>query len=143
MARLIYASNMSLDGCTEDEHGRFDWAPPDEEVFAFTTDIMRSADTYLYGRLMYQTMAVWETEPDLAKRSDLTAAFANVWQAAVGRRKGPEICSVKQSRNSPRLKRKESYPDVNLLSNSAAKLETGSTTNPDALSVRFGATCKS
>lgn len=82
MARLIYASNMSLDGCTEDEHGRFDWAPPDEEVFAFTTEIMRSAHTYLYGRLMYQTMAVWETDPDLAKRSDLTAAFANVWQAA-------------------------------------------------------------
>ena len=33
MAQLIYASNMSLDGCTEDEHGGFDWAPPNDDVF--------------------------------------------------------------------------------------------------------------
>jgi dihydrofolate reductase len=82
MAKLIYASNMSLDGCTEDERGAFDWAPPDDEVFAFITDIMRSACTYLYGRRMYDTMAVWETEPALAEQSDLTADFANAWRAA-------------------------------------------------------------
>jgi hypothetical protein len=35
MARLIYASNMSLDGGTEDERGAFDWAPSDDEVFVF------------------------------------------------------------------------------------------------------------
>jgi dihydrofolate reductase len=82
MAKLIYASNMSLDGWTEDERGGFDWAPPDDDVFAFTTDIMRSAGTYLYGRRMYETMAVWETDASLATQSDLTSAFANVWQAA-------------------------------------------------------------
>ena len=37
MAKLVYASNMSLDGCTEDEHGAFDWAPPDDDVFALIT----------------------------------------------------------------------------------------------------------
>ena len=62
MAKLIYASNMSLDGCTEDERGAFDWAPPNDDVFAFITDLMRSAGTYLYGRRMYDTMAVWETD---------------------------------------------------------------------------------
>jgi dihydrofolate reductase len=82
MAKLIYASNMSLDGCTEDEHGAFDWAPPDDDVFAFITELMRSAGTYLYGRRMYETMAVWETDSSLAVRSDLTAEFAKVWQAA-------------------------------------------------------------
>lgn len=82
MARLIYASNMSLDGCTEDEHGAFDWAPPDDDVFAFITALMRSAGTYLYGRRMYETMAVWETQPALAAQSELMADFANVWQAA-------------------------------------------------------------
>ena len=82
MAKLIYASNMSLDGCTEDERGAFDWAPPNDDVFAFITDLMRSAGTYLYGRRMYDTMAVWETEPALAEQSDLTAGFANAWQAA-------------------------------------------------------------
>jgi dihydrofolate reductase len=82
MAKLIYASNMSLDGWTEDERGGLDWAPPDDEVFAFTTELMRSAGTYLYGRRMYEAMAVWETDAALAAQSDLTSEFASVWQAA-------------------------------------------------------------
>ena len=82
MARLIYASNMSLDGFTEDDRGGFDWAPPDDDVFAFITGLMRSAATYLYGRRMYETLAVWETDPDLAAQSDLRADYATAWQAA-------------------------------------------------------------
>jgi dihydrofolate reductase len=82
MARLIYASNVSLDGCTEDERGAFDWAPPDDDVFAFITDLMRSAGTYLYGRRMYETMAVWETDSAVAAQSDLMADYASAWQAA-------------------------------------------------------------
>jgi dihydrofolate reductase len=82
MARLIYASNMSLDGYTEDESGAFDWAPPDDEVFAFITRFMRSAGTYLYGRRMYETLAVWETNPTLAAQSDLMADYASAWQAS-------------------------------------------------------------
>lgn len=82
MAKLIYASNMSLDGYTEDEHGAFDWAPPDIEVFASITHLMRSAGTYLYGRRMYDTMALWETDPALATQTDITRDFAAAWQAA-------------------------------------------------------------
>ncbi len=82
MAKLIYASNMSLDGFTEDEHGGFDWAPPDDEVFVFITGLMGSAGTYLYGRRMYETLAVWETDAALATRSDLAADYARAWQAA-------------------------------------------------------------
>ena len=82
MAKLIYASNVSLDGCTEDERGAVDWAKPDDDVFASITDLMRSAGTYLYGRRMYDTMAVWETDATLAAQSDLMADFADVWQAA-------------------------------------------------------------
>jgi dihydrofolate reductase len=82
MGKLIYASNMSLDGCTEDEQGAVDWAPPDDDVFVFITELMRSAGTYLYGRRMYETMAVWETDATLADQSDLTADYASTWQAA-------------------------------------------------------------
>ncbi|MEY2430345.1 MAG: hypothetical protein QOC92_70 [Acidimicrobiaceae bacterium] len=82
MAKLIYVSNVSLDGYIEDEHGRFDWTAPDDELFAFITDLVRSVGTYLYGRLLYDTMAVWETDPALAAQSELMADFANVWQAA-------------------------------------------------------------
>ncbi|MGH9273527.1 MAG: dihydrofolate reductase family protein [Acidimicrobiales bacterium] len=82
MAKLIYASNMSLDGCTEDERGGFNWAPPDDDVFAAITELMRSAGTYLYGRRMYELLAVWETDPTLAAQSDLKADYARAWQAA-------------------------------------------------------------
>jgi len=82
MARLIYASKMSLDGCTEDTRGALDWAPRDDDVFAFITRLMRSAGTYLYGRRMYETLAVWETDSTLAAQSDLMADYASAWQAA-------------------------------------------------------------
>jgi dihydrofolate reductase len=73
---------MSMDGYTEDKGGALDWAPPDDDVFAFITTLMRSAGTYLYGRRMYETLAVWETDSTLAVRSDLTADYATAWQAA-------------------------------------------------------------
>ncbi|MFJ6195044.1 dihydrofolate reductase family protein [Micromonospora sp. NPDC092111] len=82
MAKLIYVTNVSLDGYIEDERGAFDLLPPDDEVFAFTTDLLRSVGTFLYGRRLYEAMAVWETDAALAAQSDLTAAFASTWQAA-------------------------------------------------------------
>src|SRR3954464_8549174 len=82
MTKLIYLTNVSLDGYIEDERGAFDWFPPDDEVFAFTTDLLRSVGTLLYGRRLYESMAVWETNAALAAQSDLTADFASAWQAA-------------------------------------------------------------
>ena len=82
MAKLIYISNVSLDGYIEDARGSFDWTAPDEEVFAFITDLVRSVGTYLYGRRIYETMAVWETAAILAAQSQPMADFATVWQAA-------------------------------------------------------------
>src|ERR671931_1741409 len=82
MAKLIYASIASLDGYVADEDGKFDWAAPEEEVFAFVNDLERSVGTYLYGRRMYETMAGWETDATLAARSELMRDFAQIWQAA-------------------------------------------------------------
>jgi hypothetical protein len=31
---------MSLDGYTEDQDGGFDWAPPDDDVFVFITELI-------------------------------------------------------------------------------------------------------
>lgn len=82
MANLIYSAISSLDGCIEDREGRFDWAAPDEEVHQFINNLERSAGTYLYGRRMYETMMVWETDPDLAADSPITHDYADMWQAA-------------------------------------------------------------
>lgn len=82
MAKLIYVTNVSLDGYIEDETGAFAWLPPDDEVFAVQTDLVRSVGTFLYGRRLYDMMAVWETDPALAAQSELAADFAGAWQAA-------------------------------------------------------------
>jgi hypothetical protein len=55
MAKVIYVSNVSLDGFTEEEDSGSDWT---------------------------EMMAVWETDPALAAQSELWADFAQVWQAA-------------------------------------------------------------
>ncbi len=82
MARLIYTAISSLDGYTKDKEGKFDWAAPDEEVHRFINNLERSAGTHLYGRRMYETMRVWETDPALAAESPLLRDFAEIWQAA-------------------------------------------------------------
>jgi dihydrofolate reductase len=81
MGRLVSAAICSLDGYTADAEGRFDWAMPDEEEHAFVNDLERSVGTYLYGRRMYQTMAVWQTMggPDTSPIED---DYAEVWRAA-------------------------------------------------------------
>jgi dihydrofolate reductase len=82
MAKLIYVANVSLDGYVEDVRGRFDWTEPSDEVFTFITDLVRPFGTYLYGRRMYETMALWEVDPALAAQSEIRADFAHSWQAA-------------------------------------------------------------
>jgi dihydrofolate reductase len=80
MAKLTYVTNVSLDGYIEDAHGSFDFTEPSDEYFAFITDLVRPLGTWLYGRRLYEMMAVWETDPALAAASELRADFANVWQ---------------------------------------------------------------
>src|SRR5574339_1100344 len=82
MARLMYTTNMSLDGYIEDMDGKFDWTDPSDEVFQFITNLIRADGTHLYGRRTYESMLVWETDPNLAGQSPLLRDFAQVWQAA-------------------------------------------------------------
>jgi dihydrofolate reductase len=82
MGKLIYVTNMTLDGYIEDESGSFNLIDPNDDVFAAATDVIRSAGTFLYGRRLYEMMAVWETDPALAAQSEAYAEFSDAWQAA-------------------------------------------------------------
>ena len=81
MGRLQYTALCSLDGCTADVDGGFGWAAPDAEVHAFVNDLERPVGTHLYGRRMYETMAVWQTmggpEADPEENE-----YAEIWRAA-------------------------------------------------------------
>jgi dihydrofolate reductase len=80
MTKLIYSTIASLDGYVEDEQGRFEWGAPDDEVFAFISDLERPIGVYLYGRGMYETMVFWETEG--SDQSAVMRDFAEIWRAA-------------------------------------------------------------
>ncbi len=82
MAKLIYDACTSLDGYVADEAGNFEWAELDDEVFAFINNRERQIGTYLFGRKMYETMAVWERPESIAQLPAAALAYAPIWQAA-------------------------------------------------------------
>src|SRR5919106_2559643 len=87
MAKLTYTAITSLDGYIEDGGGGFGWAGPHPQVHAFVNDLERPVGTYLYGRRMYETMAVWQTiglEPGTPSEPGPPPEevdFAKVWRA--------------------------------------------------------------
>jgi len=82
VAKLVYSALASLDGYVEDSSGNFEWAAPDEQVFAFVNDLERPIGTYLYGRRMYETMVYWETEGTAGGQPAVVRDFAELWRAA-------------------------------------------------------------
>src|SRR4029079_9117829 len=103
MATLIYVTNVSVDGYIEDARGVFGWGTPTDDLFASYTDLIRSVGTFLYGRRLYEMMAVWETDPALAAQSDLRADFASAWKAAHTVVDSPTLPAVPTA--DPRLER--------------------------------------
>ncbi len=89
MANLIYIANISLDGYIADRDGKIDFSVPSFDVFSAILDIVRPVGTYLYGRRMYETMAVWDTahvEPGspafIPGLREVEGEFATLWRAA-------------------------------------------------------------
>ena len=48
----------------------------------FVNDLERPIGTYLYGRRMYEVMAVWETPSEFPDPSPETLDYAAIWHAA-------------------------------------------------------------
>ncbi len=60
MRKLIYAINLTIDGCCD--HTKM---IPDEEDFGYHMDLVRNAGLFVYGRKTYQLMVPYW--PDIAK----------------------------------------------------------------------------
>lgn len=81
MGKLIYSITTSVDGYAADEKGNFDWAEPSEEILAVIDEALKNVGTFLFGRLMYKTMTVWDTIPADGVSLGFNK-FANIWNAA-------------------------------------------------------------
>ncbi|MEZ4364102.1 MAG: dihydrofolate reductase family protein [Kofleriaceae bacterium] len=89
MAKLIYMMNISLDGHISERDGSFAWSAPTPEFYTTINNLQRSVGTYLYGRRLYESMAVWDTAHLAADAPAFTPGlqdhereFAALWRAA-------------------------------------------------------------
>jgi dihydrofolate reductase len=81
MRNVIYAINLTLDGCCD--HTKF--SPPDEEVLEHYTHLLRDFDLLVYGRKTYQLMVPYW--PDIAKSQSETKADIEFAQTFVSKKK--------------------------------------------------------
>jgi dihydrofolate reductase len=77
VSKLIYITNVSLDGYIEDENGSFDWGDPDQ-IHPIVNEVLQPVGTFLYGRRLYELMAYWDgpVEGYPPQHRD----FARIWQ---------------------------------------------------------------
>jgi len=71
MRNLIYAINLSIDGCCD--HTKFGGG---EDVLEYFTDLMRDVDLIVYGRKTYELMIPYW--PDVAKNQSGTETKAEI-----------------------------------------------------------------
>ena len=81
MRRVTCSMSVSLDGYIAGPDGRFDWTPPDEEIFRFATDEVRALGVHLLGRRLYEDMLVWETVEQEPSLDFPVLEFAELWRA--------------------------------------------------------------
>lgn len=81
MGKIIYSITTSIDGYVADKNGNFEWTKPSEEVLAFINNIERHVGTFLLGRHMHETLAVWDTIPTDGPSEGMNQ-FARIWRAA-------------------------------------------------------------
>jgi dihydrofolate reductase len=80
MRSVTYSMGASLDGYVVGPDGKFDWAPPDPEVFRFWIDEIRGVGVHLMGRRLYETMLYWETADQDPSLDDAELEWAALWK---------------------------------------------------------------
>jgi len=80
MRSVTYSMGVSLDGYIVGPDGKFDWTPPDEELFRFVTDQIREVGVHLLGRRLYETMLFWETADQDPSLDDSMLEWAAIWK---------------------------------------------------------------
>ena len=62
---VTYSLGLSLDGYVVGPDGSFGWGAPDEEMFRFVTEEIRTIGVHIMGRRLYESMLYWEdADPD-------------------------------------------------------------------------------
>src|SRR5882724_5696988 len=80
MRSVSFSMGASLAGYIVGPDGKFDWTPPDAEVFRFWIDEIRGVGVHLLGRRLYETMLYWETADQDRSLDDAELEWAALWK---------------------------------------------------------------
>ncbi|MEJ7650744.1 MAG: dihydrofolate reductase family protein [Nakamurella sp.] len=81
MSTVILSMQVSLDGRIAGPDGEFDWPIVGDELLDLFNDQIANAETFLYGRRMYQEMAeFWPTGDSNPVATPAMADYARLWR---------------------------------------------------------------
>src|SRR5687768_1911671 len=80
MGKLTFGMMVSLDGYINDRNGKFDWGQVSEDVHRFAEREQAREGLTIYGRRMYETMAVWDTLDQDQTLPQYERDFSHIWQ---------------------------------------------------------------
>lgn len=81
MGTVILSMQLSLDGRIAGPNGEFDWPIVGDELLGFFNDQIADADTFLYGRRMFQEMIeFWPTGDTNPVSSPTMVDYAKLWR---------------------------------------------------------------
>lgn len=80
MRKVVYNMSVSLDGFTQTPDGKIDWIIVDEELHTFWNAQARAADAFIFGRRMYETMAVWPEMGRDPQSEPVLIEYARIWE---------------------------------------------------------------
>jgi dihydrofolate reductase len=80
MGKLTFGMMSSLDGYINDRAGKFEWGQVSEEVHRHAEQQQANEGIAIYGRRMFETMAIWDTVHDDPSEDQFMRDFSRVWR---------------------------------------------------------------
>lgn len=82
MRKIIHFVHTSLDGNIEGPNGEFDWPAMGPELSAYSFSLMERADTFLYGRPVWEMMAGYWPNAESISDDPHDLKFAPIWRSS-------------------------------------------------------------
>ncbi|MFB7655920.1 MULTISPECIES: dihydrofolate reductase family protein [unclassified Streptomyces] len=82
MRKIIRFVHISLDGNIEGPAGEFDWPVMGPELSAYSFSLMERADTFLYGRPVWEMMAGYWPNVESISDDPHDLKFAPIWRSS-------------------------------------------------------------
>jgi dihydrofolate reductase len=80
MRKVVYWVHTSVDGFIAGPNGEFDWPVMGPELSAYSDTLHERADTFLYGRVVWELMASYWPTADQISDHPHSLSFAKVWR---------------------------------------------------------------